>query len=142
MVIDSESIVQAPGCYKILKCIRSSRPEAFCKKAVLRNITKFSGKHLCQRLFFNKVTVLRPATLLKKVSGTGVFLRILRNFQKHLFYRTPPDECFYKIRRLEDRFTGIIGDSAVDNSTIEGRVGTLIWSKIFEESLFVANLKK
>ena len=74
---------------------------------------------------------LRLATLLKKVSDTGVFLRIVRIFQKHLFYRTPPDECFHKIRRLEDRFTGIIGDSAVNNSTIEGRVGTLVWPKYF-----------
>ena len=37
---------------------RSSRPEVFCKKGVLRNSTKFTGKHLCQ--------CLRPATLLKK----------------------------------------------------------------------------
>ena len=32
---------------KINKC-RSSRPEVFCKKGVLRNFTKFTGKHLCQ----------------------------------------------------------------------------------------------
>ena len=37
-----------------------------CKKGVLRNFTKFKGKHLCQSLFFNKVTGLRAATLLKK----------------------------------------------------------------------------
>ena len=34
---------------------RSSRPEVFCKKAVLRNFTNFTGKQLCQSLFFNKV---------------------------------------------------------------------------------------
>ena len=28
--------------------------------------TKFTGKYLCQSLYFNKVTGLRPATLLKK----------------------------------------------------------------------------
>ena len=38
----------------------------FCKKGVLRNFAKFTGKHLCQILFFNKVAGLRPATLLKK----------------------------------------------------------------------------
>ena len=27
---------------------------------------KFTGKHLCQNLFFNKAADLRPATLLKK----------------------------------------------------------------------------
>ena len=36
------------------------------KKGVLTNFTKFTGKHLCQSLLFNKVTGLRPATLLKK----------------------------------------------------------------------------
>ena len=34
---------------------RSSRPEVFCRKGVLRNLTKFTEKHLCQSLFFNKV---------------------------------------------------------------------------------------
>ena len=34
---------------------RSSRPEVFCKEGVLRNFSKFTGKHLCQSLFFNKV---------------------------------------------------------------------------------------
>ena len=28
--------------------IRSSRPDMFCEKGVLRNFTKFIGKHLCQ----------------------------------------------------------------------------------------------
>ena len=32
-----------------------SRPEVFCKKGVLGNFAKFTGKHLCQSLFFNKV---------------------------------------------------------------------------------------
>ena len=36
------------------------------RKVVLRNFTKFTGKHLCQSLLFNKVAGLRPATLLKK----------------------------------------------------------------------------
>ena len=38
--------------------IRGSRPEVFCKEAVLRNFIKFTGKHLCQSLFFNKVAGL------------------------------------------------------------------------------------
>ena len=38
--------------------IRNSRPEVFCKKGVLRNFAKFTGKHLCQNLFFNKVACL------------------------------------------------------------------------------------
>ena len=34
--------------------IRSSRPDVFCKKGILRNFAKFTGKHLCQNLFFIK----------------------------------------------------------------------------------------
>ena len=30
---------------------KSSRPEVFCKKVVLRNFTEFTGKHPCQSLF-------------------------------------------------------------------------------------------
>ena len=45
---------------------RSSRPEVSCKKGVLGNFAKFTGQHLCQNLFFNKVVGLRPANLLKK----------------------------------------------------------------------------
>ena len=30
---------------------RSSRREVFCKKGVLRNFTKFTGKRLCQSLW-------------------------------------------------------------------------------------------
>ena len=63
---------------------RSSRPKVFCKKGVLRNFAKFTGKHLCQSLFFNKVEGLRPATLLKK----RLWHRRFRvNFAK--FLRTP-----------------------------------------------------
>ena len=38
--------------------LKKQSPEVFCKKSVLRNFTKFTGKHLCQSLFFT--------TLLKK----------------------------------------------------------------------------
>ena len=34
---------------------RSSRPEVFCKKGVLKNLTKFTEKHLCHGLFLNKL---------------------------------------------------------------------------------------
>ena len=39
---------------------RSSHPKVFCKKGVPRNFAKFTVKHLCQSLFFNKVAGLRP----------------------------------------------------------------------------------
>ena len=36
---------------------KSSRPETFCKKDALKNLAKFTGKHLCQSLFFKKETL-------------------------------------------------------------------------------------
>ena len=36
---------------KTLSFIRSSRPEVFCKKGVLRNLAKFTEKRLFQSLF-------------------------------------------------------------------------------------------
>ena len=63
---------------------RSSRPEVFCEKGVLRNFSKFTGNHLCQSLFFNKVAGLRPATLLKNRLWHKCFSV---NFAK--FLRTP-----------------------------------------------------
>ena len=44
----------------------SSHQRCSIGKSVLRNFVKFTGNHLCQSLFFNKVAGLRPATLLKK----------------------------------------------------------------------------
>ena len=45
---------------------RRSHQRFSMKKGDLRNFTKFTGKHQCQSLFFNKVTGLRPATLKKE----------------------------------------------------------------------------
>ena len=57
------------GNYDYFK-FRSSQRKCCAKKGVPENFAKFAGKHLCQRLFFNKF----PGNFIKKVSGTGVFL--------------------------------------------------------------------
>ena len=54
----------------LLTKIRSSLPEVFYKNGVLRNFAKFTGKHLCQSIFLNKVAGLRHHT-----SG-GSFLKM------------------------------------------------------------------
>ena len=41
-----------------MQAYRSSRPEVFCKKGILADFAKFTGKHLCQSLFFNNVAGL------------------------------------------------------------------------------------
>ena len=72
--------------YRVKKSCRSSRPVVLCKKGDPRNFAKFTGKHLYQSHFFNKVAGLRPTTLLKKRLWHRCFPV---NFVK--FVRTP---CF------------------------------------------------
>ena len=53
------------------------------RKGVLRNFTKFTGKHLCQSLFFNKV--------IKKETVAQVFSCEFCEISKNTFsYRTTP----------------------------------------------------
>ena len=63
---------------------KSSHQRYSVRKGVLRNFAKFTGKHLCQSLFFNKVAGLRPEFLLKKRFWHRCFPV---NFAK--FLRTP-----------------------------------------------------
>ena len=73
---------------------RSSHRRCSVRNCVLRNFVKFTGKHLRQGLSFNKVAGLtQTCNFIKKDSGTGIFLWILRNFKQHLFYRTSPGDC-------------------------------------------------
>ena len=79
---------------------RSSPPEVLCKKVVLKNFTKFTGKHLCQSLLFNKIAGLRPATLLKETLACNFVKKetlaqvlsceFCEIFKSTVFYRTPP----------------------------------------------------
>ena len=59
---------------KCLPCIifpfRSSQQKCSVKKGVFRNFAKFTGKHLCQSLFFNKVLGLR--------SFRAIFVKFLK----------------------------------------------------------------
>ena len=65
------------------KSFKSSCPQVFCKKGVLGNFAKFTGKHLCQSLFFNKVAGLRPvdfATFLRTLFLTEQLWWLHLNF--------------------------------------------------------------
>ena len=84
LLLHSPSAAFQLGSKIWLRVFRSSRPEVFCKKGVLRNFATFTGKHLRQSLFFNKVACLIPATLLKKTLKHRCFPV---NFEK--FLRTP-----------------------------------------------------
>ena len=56
------------------------------KNGVLRNFANFTGKNLCQSLFFNKVADLRPATLLKKRLWRSCFPVNFAKFLRTLFF--------------------------------------------------------
>ena len=69
----------------------TSRLEVFCKKSFLRNFAKFTEKHLCQCLFFNKV-VGQNLQIYQKETPTKVyscqFCEISRNtyFTEHFLW--------------------------------------------------------
>ena len=52
---------------------RTNQQWCFIKKGVIKTFAKFTGKHLCQSLFFDKVARLKPENLLKRDSDKGVF---------------------------------------------------------------------
>ena len=70
------------------------------KKVCSANFAKFTGKHLCQSLFFNKVADLRLATLLKNRLWHRCFPVNFVKFVKHLFYRTPLGNCLSQYKNL------------------------------------------
>ena len=70
------------------------------RKAVLENFAKFTGKHLYQSFFFNKVASWKPATLIKMrlwCRGSGVLLKILRISRTLTIHRTTGEGegCFF-----------------------------------------------
>ena len=66
-------------------------------------VTKFIGKHLCYRIFFNKFAGLRPTTLLKKETLVQVFSCEFTKFLRTPFFnRTPPVVASEK-KRLQQR---------------------------------------
>ena len=65
------------------------------QKGVLRNFPKFTGKHLRQNLFFNKVAGLRCAILLKKRVWHWCFPVNFTEFLRAPFLQNTSDDCFY-----------------------------------------------
>ena len=88
----------------------------FHKKAVLKTLAIFTGKHLCWNLFFDKNVGLQGPSFIKNTLEHRCFLRTLRNFSEHLFWKTSANGCFwdfhlsfflYNIGSEEDVFSKI-----------------------------------
>ena len=56
--VQSKIFKVLPSTY-VTNRISEQSPEMFYKKVNLKNLSKFTGKDLCQRLFFNKVAGLK-----------------------------------------------------------------------------------
>ena len=80
---------------------RSSQQWCFVRKGILRNFTKFTGKHLCQGLFFNIVVGPRPATLLKKRLWHKCFPVDFVKFPRTSFLQNTSGDCFCRSLRYE-----------------------------------------
>ena len=76
---------------------RSSHRWCSVKKSVLRNFTKFTGKHLCQSLFFNKVA--GPATLLKNSLWHKCFRVNFVKFLRTLFLQNNSGRLLLQLLR-------------------------------------------
>ena len=68
--------------------LRNSHRRCFVRKGVLRNFTKFTGKHLCQSPFLNKVArfcwdfyLLFPRSNLAKITVWKNEVKVLLKFQ-------------------------------------------------------------
>ena len=76
-------------------------PEVFCEKGILRNFSKFTGKHLCQSLSFNKAAGLpkfiRTRFLTENLRATTskVYFRIkFCCFKCEIFFQFTPEIIF------------------------------------------------
>ena len=93
----------------VLSIREGSLTGVFCKKGVLKNFAKFTGKHLCQNLFSNKFTGLKACNFIKKETLAQVFpcefCEIYKNtcVTEHLrwriFCRIFREECFWLLRK-------------------------------------------
>ena len=66
---------------------KSSHQKCSIKKGVLRSFAKFTEKHLCQSLFFDKVTGGGGCNFIKKETLAQVFSREFCEISKNTFFK-------------------------------------------------------
>ena len=76
-------------------------PVVFYKKGFCKNFAKFTGKRLCQSLFFNKVAGLRPTTLLTKRLSHRCFPVKFAKFLRTAFLQNSSENCFSKFNIIK-----------------------------------------
>ena len=84
-----------------------SRRDVFFKKYVLRNFAKFTGKHLRQSLYFDKVAGMRTATLLKERLWNRCFRVNFAKFLRTPFLQKTSGGYFWKSQKNDMKFRKI-----------------------------------
>ena len=69
--------------------VQKQPPEVFCEKIVLRNFAKFTGKYLCQNLFYNEVAG-QACNFIKRETLTQVLSCELCKISKNTFFHRTP----------------------------------------------------
>ena len=94
-------------------------------------LRKFTGKHLCQSLFFNKVVGLRPATLFKKRLWHRYFpVNFVKFLRIAFFHRTPlvaPSESRKTRNILSEKVYNILQHSLHKRLSFSGKS---IWKEM------------
>ena len=65
-------------------------PQVFYKKGVFKNFAKFTAKQLCRSFFFDKISGIKPPTLLKRRLRRGCFSMNFARFLSTSFVWSPP----------------------------------------------------
>ena len=85
------------------RLVQKQPPDVFCKKRCSQKFRKFTGKHLCQSLFFNKVAGLGPVTLTKKETLAQVFSCEICEISYNVFFtehlQATASACYYYINQ-------------------------------------------
>ena len=68
--------------------LQKQPPEVFCKKGIFRKFAKFTGKHLCQTHFLNKVAG-QDCNFIKKEAQAQVFSCEFSEISKNTFFASP-----------------------------------------------------
>ena len=71
------------------------------KKSVLKKFTKFTGKHLCQSLYFNKVADLACNFVKIETPAQGFFCEFCEISKNTFSYRVPPVAVFAACNFIE-----------------------------------------
>ena len=68
LTIDASYFSQVVQFFETRYC-RKQPPKVFYKRDILKSFAKFTGKHLCHSLFFNKIAGLKMELFVTIVNG-------------------------------------------------------------------------